>query len=151
MPNPRRKKKLANPRGSCKDCPKGGNRPSPYPGPRCATHHRARKKSTKTRSRDAYLQRTYGITEEDYLAIKEHQGGKCYICQRATGAFKNLSVDHDHKHCSGKVACRECVRGLLCSSCNQGVLGHLRDEVEALQRAIDYLNNPPAQEVLIHE
>lgn len=29
-------------------------------------------------------------------------------------------------------------------SCNKGVLGHLRDSIEAFQRAIDYLDNPPA-------
>lgn len=146
---PRRKRKPTNPTGKpCKECPPGTARPSPYPGPRCATHHRAKKRSTKDRSRDAYLQKTYGITEEEYVAIKAHQGGKCYICQRATGASKNLAVDHDHSHCPGKVGCRECVRGLLCSSCNQGVLGHLRDDVDALLRAVDYLNNHPAQDVL---
>lgn len=122
-------------------------RPAPHPGPRCATHHRERKKLTKTVSRDAYLQRTYGISQEEYDEIKAHQKGKCWICQRATGATKNLAVDHDHKHCSGKNGCRDCVRGLLCSTDNQ-LLGHLRDDVEAVRRILEYLENPPAQEVL---
>jgi len=49
-------------------------------------------------------------------------------------------VDHDHD--TGYI------RGLLCSSCNKGVIGHLRDSVETLQRAITYLEDPPAQQVI---
>lgn len=143
---PKRRKKPAQ-RGPCKGCG-STTRPTPYPGPRCATCSRVQKKASKERSRDSYLQRTYGISEQEYDEIKAFQNGKCAICQRATGATKNLAVDHDHAHCSGKQGCRECTRGLLCSCCNQKVLGHLRDSVEALQRAIDYLLNPPAQEVL---
>jgi hypothetical protein len=40
------------------------------------------------------------------------------------------------------------VRGLLCSTCNSRVLGHLRDSTEALERAIDYLHNPPAVQAI---
>lgn len=40
------------------------------------------------------------------------------------------------------------MRGLLCKPCNRNVLGHLRDEVQALMRAIDYLTTPPARAVL---
>ncbi|MGH7867573.1 MAG: endonuclease domain-containing protein, partial [Candidatus Dormibacteraceae bacterium] len=36
----------------------------------------------------------------------------------------------------------------LCKPCNRDVLGHLRDDPAALQRAIDYLTNPPARAVL---
>lgn len=144
---PPKKRKPPAAKGPCKDCG-STTRPRNYAGPRCATCHRARKKATKSASRDSYLRNTYGISEAEYLDIKVSQGGKCYICQRATGATKNLAVDHDHGHCAGKKACRNCVRGLLCSSCNQKVLGHLRDDVSALQRAIDYLNDPPARKVL---
>lgn len=83
---------------------------------------------------------TYGITADEYWAIHEFQGGCCYICQRATGARKRLSVDHDHK--------TGIVRGLLCTPCNRNVLGHLRDCVMALARAIIYLLFPPAVEVI---
>jgi hypothetical protein len=72
--------------------------------------------------------------------LYEAQGGRCYICQRATGARRRLAVDHNHA--TGEV------RGLLCKPCNRDVLGHLRDNTEALQRAIDYLTNPPARRVL---
>lgn len=69
-----------------------------------------------------------------------YQGGKCFICQRATGKRRRLAVDHDHK--TGRV------RGLLCNPCNRDVLGHLRDSVAALERAVTYLKHPPADQVL---
>lgn len=89
---------------------------------------------------DARVVRVYGITPEEYQAIYEAQGGKCYICQRATGESKRLAVDHNHE--SGEV------RGLLCSLCNYKVIGHLREDIAALQRAIEFLQNPPARAVL---
>jgi Recombination endonuclease VII len=80
----------------------------------------------------------YGITAADYWNIYAWQGCRCYICERATGAGrKKLSVDHCHK--------TGAVRGLLCGPCNRDVLGHLRDDPEALLRAARYLTNPPAQ------
>jgi hypothetical protein len=86
------------------------------------------------------LKRKFGLTPEQYDLIYQAQGGKCAICQVATGKTKKLAVDHDHK--TGKI------RGLLCSTCNRMILGTLRDDITALQRAIDYLVTPPAQTVL---
>jgi hypothetical protein len=82
----------------------------------------------------------YGITAQEYWAIYEHQGKKCYICQRATGTRKRLSVDHCHK--------TGIVRGLLCQRCNRDVLGHLRDDPDAFRRGQEYLRNPPAVMVI---
>jgi hypothetical protein len=111
------------------------------PGPRCSTHHRAKRAATKDTTWNRYLVATYGITAEDYWAIYEFQGGVCYICRRAKGTGrKKLSVDHCHK--------TGVVRGLVCGPCNRDVLGHLRDDTAALQRAIDYLTSPPAVAVL---
>lgn len=124
----------------CKDCPPGTRRPVTNPGPRCATHQRARKKALRERNHGRWILATYGITAEEYQAILDYQGGRCAICQRATGATKRLSVDHDHK--------TGAVRGLLCTPCNRDVLGHLRDDPAALRRGADYLENPPADRVL---
>jgi hypothetical protein len=125
----------------CKDCPPGSRRrAAPHPGPRCATHHRARLAEVSEESHARHIGRLYGITRADYERLRQVQGGLCYICRRATGKQKRLPVDHNH-------ATKE-VRGLLCGPCNKGVLGHLRDDIAALQRAIDYLTNPPAREVL---
>lgn len=82
----------------------------------------------------------YGITGEEYWAVYRYQLGRCFICERATGTRKRLSVDHCHE--------TGVVRGLLCQRCNRDVLGHLRDDVAAFERVIDYLQEPPAVRVL---
>lgn len=96
--------------------------------------------------------RVYGLALGDYDRLYEFQGGKCYICQRATGATKKLAVDHNHNCDQGhprENACRECVYGLLCGPCNKDVIGHLRRDVAAFRRAIDYLENPPARRLAL--
>lgn len=112
----------------------------PVPGNRCVTHHRARKKSTSEASWEKRMIATYGINAEEYRAILEFQGGVCYICRRANGARKRLSVDHCHE--------TGFVRGLLCGPCNRDVVGHLRDEPEAFLRGFNYLSSPPAFAVI---
>jgi hypothetical protein len=85
---------------------------------------------------EAYVLKTYGLKAGEYQALYEAQGGKCFICTRATGAARKLAVDHDHK--TGYV------RGLLCKPCNS-LLAHIRDDTQTLHRTIEYLVNPPAQ------
>lgn len=126
-------------RKPCVDCVAEGvtsKRKAPHPGPRCATHHRAKRSARRDTTWETRIMATYGITPAQYWAIYEEQGGRCYICRRATGLRKRLSVDHCHA--TGQV------RGLLCTPCNRNVLGHLRDDTEAIQRAIDYLESYPA-------
>lgn len=128
----------------CKDCVAEGittNRPAPHPGPRCETHRRAQRKSTRTRAHELGIAK-YGITQAEYDALKASQGGACFICGRAKGVSRNLAVDHDHALGFG----RHSVRALCCSTCNRVVLG--RYDVEALGRAIEVLTDPPAQKFL---
>ncbi|BBC43619.1 endonuclease VII [Mycobacterium phage AN9] len=128
---------------TCVDCEAEGlplTRDAKYPGPRCATHHRAKKRERSSGAWASRILATYAITEEEYWRIYEFQGGRCYICQRANGKKKRLSVDHDHK--------TGIVRGLLCTMCNKYILGWARDCIEMLQRAIDYLKKPPAVQVI---
>lgn len=76
------------------------------------------------------LQQTY----DEMLDYFEHRCGCCGLPEsqmQVTGPRK-LAVDHCHK--SGKV------RGLLCFKCNQAI-GSLGDTVEALERAIEYLED----------
>jgi len=73
------------------------------------------------KQRAARIFRTYGITLEEYEAIKEAQGGVCYLCQRAKGISAPLQVDHDHA-----LSGRESVRGLLCGRCNNRLGGQRR-------------------------
>jgi len=84
--------------------------------------------------------KNFNLTPEQYWAIYEAQGGKCYLCQRASGRTKRLAVDHDHS--------TGLVRGLLCSHDNLKVIGHSRDSVEFFQRGVVYLTNPPAFDVI---
>lgn len=119
---------------ACKDCG-SASRALSAPGPRCATCHRARKKAARKAAHGRWILKTYGITSEQYEALYEAQGGVCYICQRAKGITKKLSVDHDHA--TGYV------RGLCCTTCNK-FLGHLRDDPEGGLRIHEYLSWPPA-------
>jgi recombination endonuclease VII len=95
----------------------------------------------KLRRRDLGLQQLYGITLAEYEQKAAEQGGACAICGRAPtgkGLAASLHIDHDHACCPGKESCGECVRGLLCSSCNT-MLGLAGEDPARLQAGIDYL------------
>ncbi len=81
------------------------------------------------------LKKSYGITFEDYERMHAEQSGLCAICRLAEavkirGKLIKLAVDHCHD--TGKV------RGLLCVNCNKA-LGHFKDDVELMSKAIQYL------------
>lgn len=84
-----------------------------------------------------------GLTYEDFEERLRQQEGVCAICGRPETAryrdrVKRLNVDHDHAHCPGRSSCGECVRGLLCSACNQAI-GLLRDNPTLCRLAAWYL------------
>lgn len=63
----------------------------------------------------------YGITADQYKQILAQQGG-CAICGRSQDySSRRFSVDHDHRCCPGSKTCGQCVRGILCHSCNVAV------------------------------
>lgn len=68
----------------------------------------------------------YGISTEELLELKSKFNGKCHICREMEGEV----VDHCHSSLN--------VRGWLCQSCNKA-LGFFRDNVDYMQRGIDYL------------
>ena len=81
----------------------------------------------------------YNLTPEAFDKIMARQGGVCAICgiSPAPGTF--LHVDHDHSCCPESLrSCGRCVRGLLCTACNNG-LGRFRDDATLLAKAIAYL------------
>lgn len=89
-----------------------------------------------------FLMYRYGITVREFVKLGELQDWSCAICNNSLNmrpgkVMRTKSVGVDHCHSTGMV------RGLLCSSCNNG-LGLFKDSVENLTRAIDYLNRPPA-------
>lgn len=111
----------------------------PVPGSRCTTHWRAKRTATRDTAWERRLMALYGLLPEEYERIKAQQGGKCALCQRATGAVRRLAVDHDHQ--------TGVIRGCLCKRDNV-LLGHARDQIEFFERCIEYLKNPPAVQVL---
>lgn len=77
----------------------------------------------------------YGLSVDGYNAMLAAQNGLCAICYEPETAMRAgrlvlLAVDHDHR--TGRI------RGLLCNHCNRA-LGAVRDKVDVLQKAIDYL------------
>jgi len=88
--------------------------------------------------RQAQYKSRYGVTTDmaNHL-LHDVQGGGCGVCERPL-SFTDRRTHVDHCHISGNV------RGVLCALCNQG-LGMLGDTPESLQRALSYLNDPPAE------
>ena len=119
-------------RRQCTDCT---HRYAVGKSPRC---NPCRKQRTRRTSHDAHLKQTYGIRIADYDALLAMQRGTCAICNGGTSKHF-LAVDHDHK--TGEV------RGLLCANCNK-TLGKFRDNASRFRRAANYLDIPPARQVL---
>lgn len=85
------------------------------------------------RARQCRLNRlnTYGLTEDELVALEVRSGGRCEICGGPPDGVKNeLCIDHDHE--TGKV------RGLLCGRCNTAI-GMMEDDPTRLEAAIAYL------------
>ena len=76
--------------------------------------------------RESKIRKCYGLTLDEYEALKAAHAGKCAIC----GKEADLDVDHDHK--SGKV------RGLLCTKCNIRV-GWIETEKGWRMPYLDYI------------
>lgn len=94
--------------------------------------------ATKEQQRMWHLRRLYRVTPEWYAGKLAEQNGGCAICGNPSkGRKRNLSVDHDHRCCSGQRSCGACVRGLLCSYCNQAV-GAIEFTPNWLEKFIEY-------------
>lgn len=78
----------------------------------------------------------YSLTRQQYDDLLLQQNNQCAIC----GSTAKLYIDHDHSCCTGAKSCGRCIRGMLCHQCNLG-LGALKDSVEYLNIAIQYLSN----------
>lgn len=87
------------------------------------------------RQHETMVEKTYGITGDDYAALLKRQGGRCAIC-RARPKSKRLAVDHDHR--------TGAVRGLLCSRCNHELMGSAWDSLAIASALWHYMSTPPA-------
>lgn len=81
------------------------------------------------------LRAEYGLSLEQYQAMRDEQCGTCALCHRVDSGrpkWKDLVVDHDHS--TGRV------RALLCHQCNM-VLGHSGDNPALLRKMADYIES----------
>ena len=108
--------------------------------------HRARSQSggyncycktcRKALGAEAHLRRAYGMTNAEFKAMVDAQGGLCAICVERPA----VHVDHDHE--TGQV------RGVLCFPCN-AALGQFRDRIDLLARAASYLETTTWQKTRV--
>ncbi len=79
--------------------------------------------------------RRYGLSNQQYLAMLEAQGGACALCATTGKGYNGTKYGLvvDHCHLTGKA------RGLLCPDCNTA-LGRFGDDAVRLRAAADYLD-----------
>ena len=88
--------------------------------------------NNKDKAKDSKLKRKYGITLNDYNAMRKQQNYRCAIpaCNKHESEFKyGLCVDHNHT--------TDKVRELLCGNCNT-IFGKAREDINILYGLIDY-------------
>jgi hypothetical protein len=89
-------------------------------------------------NRERRLLLMFGLTWEEYDFLLAAQDYRCAICD-CRPRRNMLAVDHDHS--TGEI------RGLLCSRCNQRLLGAANDNPARLRKAADYLEAFTPREV----
>lgn len=126
----------ANPNGLqfyCRTCAVATVTASRHKDP---TSHRESSKRWKQenpeQAHDMHLRRTYGVEYGTYQTKLSEQDGVCAICKTENPGGNSKNFHMDHCHDTGKV------RGLLCTSCNNGI-GRFRHDPELVKRAVDYL------------
>lgn len=77
----------------------------------------------------------HGLTQADFDAMLEAQGGECAACHQVSDSWR---VDHDHECCNKRYGCSKCVRGILCNGCNVA-LAMVNDSPDRLSKLIEYL------------
>lgn len=110
-------------RGECRACQRA----------RTAAFHAANPHYATARNRLKTL-RKYDLTEAQFEALEQRQGGCCAICRqppRPKRGVVRLHIDHDHH--------TRRVRGLLCWHCNW-TMGKCGDSADWLRRAANYLD-----------
>ena len=99
---------------------------------------------TRKSNRSLQLQKTYGMSYEEFHNLYEQQLGCCAICKTSLVLLGTTETKYkvacvDHNHITGKV------RGLLCNKCNRA-LGLFKDNITILKLAAEYLEKEDANE-----
>lgn len=90
-------------------------------------YYQENKEYIKDRTRWYQIEKEFGLSQQEYLALLAEQDSVCAMCDKPDPSNRHLAVDHDHT--TGEV------RGLLCFPCNT-FLGRYEQLAEA---ATDYL------------
>lgn len=100
---------------------------------------RAAAAANPRKRRDEKLRAAFGIGVDEYDRILASQKGRCAICGAKYADRRRARLAVDHCHETGLI------RGLLCSSCNQGI-GQFKDDPKRLRNAAAYLERSTATE-----
>lgn len=88
-----------------------------------------------------HLISSYGISYEEYEILASNG---CNICGKHDKE-NTLHVDHDHSCCDSKITCGNCVRGVVCGSCNSVLAavdrGTLPSTHPLKNKAMEYINS----------
>lgn len=93
------------------------------------------------------MRHKFNMSLDDYDALVLIGGGVCAICGTDSPGYKDgaWAIDHDHGCCPQQYSpngsprtkcCGECVRGILCHSCNQK-LGWYERNKEAIDDYVE--------------
>ncbi len=100
--------------------------------------------AVRRRWNQVYRLARYALTPERFARLLVAQGHACAMCRVPFEDDQPICVDHNHDCCPDeKRSCGECVRGLLCVSCNTA-LGIIERKLAMAQA---YLASPPARAV----
>lgn len=92
------------------------------------------------------VERKYGLTPDEYRALHYAQGGRCYVCRKASGKARRLGVDHDHL--TGEVRGLVCTGSLTAMTCNRLIAIYGREQ---LLRGAAMLSDPPPARAVLQE
>lgn len=87
------------------------------------------------------VRRRHGLGAQGVTTLIASQGGVCAICgvPNEDRPGYRLALDHDHRHCEGRIGCPVCIRGALCNRCNN-LLRLAGDNSNLLMEAVRYLD-----------
>jgi hypothetical protein len=95
-------------------------------------YYQANKDAILKYKRNHHFMKKYGITVEEFDALRIKQKFCCALCNRHEVDTPRKCLCVDHNHDTGKI------RELLCESCNQA-LGLFYDNPNVLEKAAKYL------------
>ena len=111
---------------------------------RNAQFYRDNKESQRKRHRN----NRHKITQDWFEAKLLEQDNKCAVCLKEFTDTPH--IDHNHDCCPPLKSCDKCRRDLLCEDCNLG-LGRFKDDIEVLERAIQYVKRHKESNNARHE